>query len=65
MTTGVPAPIISLASRLLLLSLWTRETGLGLVVVRGAAAKESSLRGCRPKGMDGKSWMPDEDSNLD
>ena len=43
-TTGVPAPIISLASRFLLLSLWSRETGLDLVVARGPAAKQASLR---------------------
>jgi len=38
-TTGVPAPIISFASRLLFLSHWSRETGLDLVVARGAATK--------------------------
>jgi hypothetical protein len=63
MTTGVPVPIISLASRLLFLSRWSRESGLALVVARSVATKQSSLRGCRP-GLD-RSWMPDEDSNLD
>ena len=64
-TTGVPAPIISLAERLLFLSLWSRETGLGLVVARGAATKQASLDGCRPGRAEAKRWMPDEDSNLD
>ena len=64
-TTGVPAPIISLAERLLFLSLWSRETGFELVVASGAAAKEASLRGLRPDVAEEKSWMPDEDSNLD
>ena len=64
-TTGVPAPIISLASRLLLLSVWSRETGLALVVARGTAGKEASLRAFREGGPEGRRWMPDEDSNLD
>jgi hypothetical protein len=62
-TTGVPAPIISLASRLLFLSQWSRETGLDLVVAKGAATKDPGLRG---PGLAGeRKWMPDEDSNLD
>ncbi|MGA9581261.1 MAG: hypothetical protein WBR13_04760 [Allosphingosinicella sp.] len=67
-TTGVPAPIISLASRLLFLSHWSRETGFDLVVALGAATKESSLSACRPgPGLVEmkRRWMPDEDSNLD
>ncbi len=73
-TTGVPAPIISpplvsLAARLLLLSRWSRETGLGIVVARGAAGKRPSLRRLdlpRAGRFDEEeSWMPDEDSNLD
>jgi hypothetical protein len=67
-TTGVPVPIISLASRLLLLSQWSRETGLGIVVARGAANKETSLGARIPGRADPpgeESWMPDEDSNLD
>lgn len=65
-TTGVPAPIISLAERLLFLSQWSRETGLELVVARGSAAKEKSLRGRRRPGpAEERHWMPDEDSNLD
>jgi hypothetical protein len=58
---------MSLASRLLLLSRWSRETGLGLVVVAGSAGKKASLRlepgEAVPFGEE--SWMPDEDSNLD
>ncbi|HYJ84332.1 MAG TPA: hypothetical protein VEW26_15980 [Allosphingosinicella sp.] len=46
-TTGVPAPIVSLAARLLLLSRWSRETGFDLVVATGSATKEASLRDCR------------------
>jgi hypothetical protein len=65
MTTGVPVPIISLASRLLFLSRWSRESGLALVVARGAATKQASLRGCRPGLVEDRGWMPDEDSNLD
>ena len=67
-TTGVPAPIISLGSRLLFLSQWSRQTGLGVVVAKGAAAKRGGVRGggrCRTWADDCKSWMPDEDSNLD
>jgi hypothetical protein len=65
MTTGVPAPIISLASRFLLLSLWSRETGFDVVVAGGKATKDARLSGCRPGGVEGWRWMPDEDSNLD
>src|SRR5688572_25223953 len=43
-TTGVPAPLISLASRLLLLSLWSRQTGLAVVIAKGPSTKQSSLR---------------------
>ncbi|HEX8513370.1 MAG TPA: hypothetical protein VF688_09725 [Allosphingosinicella sp.] len=64
-TTGVPAPIISLASRFLLLSVWSRETGFEVVVAGGEATKEARLRACRPDGAEGWRWMPDEDSNLD
>ncbi|HEX8450015.1 MAG TPA: hypothetical protein VF652_10540 [Allosphingosinicella sp.] len=65
-TTGVPAPIISLAERLLFLSLWSRETGLELVVAGGSAAKAPSLRERRgARRIEGERWMPDEDSNLD
>ncbi len=65
-TTGVPAPIISLASRLLFLSQWSRQTGLGIVLVaKGAAVKQARLRGCRPGPGEERRWMPDEDSNLD
>ena len=64
-TTGVPAPIISLASRLLLLSLWSRETGFAIVVAKGKATKEASLGACRAAGREERRWMPDEDSNLD
>jgi hypothetical protein len=64
-TTGVPAPIISLASRLLLLSLWSRETGLALVVAKGSSTKETCRSACRPGLADQMRWMPDEDSNLD
>ncbi len=67
-TTGVPAPIISLASRLLFLSQWSRQTGLGIVVAKDAAAKQASLRvrgPCRGPLFEEGSWMPDEDSNLD
>lgn len=64
-TTGVPAPIISLASRLLFLSRWSRETGLDVVVASGAAAREAGVRGPRGGLAEEKSWMPDEDSNLD
>ena len=64
-TTGVPAPIITLASRFLLLSLWSRETGFDIVVARGKATKEASLSACRQGGLEEWRWMPDEDSNLD
>jgi hypothetical protein len=67
-TTGVPAPIISLASRLLFLSQWSRQTGLGIVVANRTAAKQASLRdrgSCRGRLFEDESWMPDEDSNLD
>jgi hypothetical protein len=64
-TTGVPAPIITLAERLLFLSLWSRETGLAIVVVGGARRKQPSLGGRRFGAADEGSWMPDEDSNLD
>ncbi|HEX8308177.1 MAG TPA: hypothetical protein VF645_07120 [Allosphingosinicella sp.] len=48
------------------LSRWSRETGLDLVVARGAAAtKESSLSGRRAVPVEERRWMPDEDSNLD
>ena len=62
-TTGVPAPIIWLARRLLLLSRWSRQTGLDVVVAKAAATKRSSLRA---GGLEARErWMPDEDSNLD
>ncbi|HEX8625812.1 MAG TPA: hypothetical protein VF782_12160 [Allosphingosinicella sp.] len=64
-TTGVPAPIISLASRFLLLSQWSRETGFEIVVAGGEAAKQASLRARRPARAEEWRWMPDEDSNLD
>ena len=64
-TTGVPAPIISLASRLLLLSLWSRETGFEVVVAGGEATKQARLGAGRPAPAEGWRWMPDEDSNLD
>ena len=67
-TTGVPVPIISLASRLLFLSQWSRETGFDVIVMKGAASKQASLRDCKPQSLDqfdGCRWMPDEDSNLD
>jgi hypothetical protein len=64
-TTGVPVPIISLASRLLFLSRWSRQTGFDLVVVKGAASKQASLSVRRAGRPAGKNWMPDEDSNLD
>ncbi len=64
-TTGVPAPIISLASRLLLLSLWSRETGFDVVVAAGESTKEARLSACRVTGAEAWRWMPDEDSNLD
>jgi hypothetical protein len=64
-TTGVPAPIIALASRFLLLSQWSRETGLDLVVAKGAATKAPRLGACRACPIGERSWMPDEDSNLD
>lgn len=56
---------MSLASRFLFLSLWSRETGLAVVVARGPAAKQASLRACRSGRVEEESWMPDEDSNLD
>lgn len=68
MTTGVPAPLISLAARLLALSLWSRQTGLAVVIAKGPSAKRSSLRACAvddPGPELGGSWMPGEDSNLD
>ena len=67
-TTGVPAPLISLGSRLLFLSWWSRETGLAVVVAKGPSTKRPSLRSGAILGAglaEGKSWMPDEDSNLD
>jgi hypothetical protein len=65
-TTGVPAPKIALASRLLFLSQWSRRTGLNVVVARGSAAKRASFRERDPGGaVEGEGWMPDEDSNLD
>ncbi len=65
-TTGVPAPIISLAERLLFLSRWSRETGLELVVAKGPASKQEGLKGRHPGPVrKWGSWMPDEDSNLD
>ena len=67
-TTGVPAPIITLARRLLLLSRWSRETGLGIVIVTDAAAGRPSLRSggaSRSRPCSADCWMPDEDSNLD
>ena len=64
-TTGVPAPLVSLAERLLFLSRWSRETGLALVVANGPASKDSGLGTGRPEPLELKSWMPDEDSNLD
>ncbi len=64
-TTGVPAPIITLASRFLLLSLWSRETGFDVVVAGSKATKEARLSAGRPVGVEGWRWMPDEDSNLD
>ena len=65
-TTGVPAPIISLASRFLFLSHWSRETGFDVLVVKGEATKEASLSACRSGGFEEWwRWMPDEDSNLD
>jgi hypothetical protein len=58
--------MISLASRLLLLSRWSRETGLALVVASGSAGKKASLRRPGEAVPFGEgSWMPDEDSNLD
>ena len=67
-TTGVPVPIIALAKRLLFLSRWGRQTGFEVVIARDAATKQARLRGHdrRRAGLDeGRSWMPDEDSNLD
>ena len=64
-TTGVPAPIISLAERLLALSRWSRSTGLRIVIAAPAATKRPGLRSGGPRPCDGESWMPDEDSNLD
>ncbi len=64
-TTGVPAPIITLASRLLLLSLWSRETGLDVVVAGVEAGKGARLTACRAARAEAWRWMPDEDSNLD
>ncbi|MEO7826836.1 MAG: hypothetical protein ABIR60_06810 [Allosphingosinicella sp.] len=57
-----------MASRLLFLSQWSRQTGLEVIVVKDAAAKRASLRACETQGLDrfdGGRWMPDEDSNLD
>lgn len=67
-TTVVPAPIITLALRLLFLSRWSRRTGIPVVIAKAAATKQTRLRACgaRRAGLEeGKSWMPDEDSNLD
>ena len=68
MTTGVPVPLILLASRLLLLSRWSRLTGLAVVIARGPSSKQPIQRACaagRAGVEEGGRWMPDEDSNLD
>ena len=67
-TTGVPAPIVSLALRLLLLSRWSRRTGLRVVIASRSETKRSILLGGGPgdsESGEGRRWMPDEDSNLD
>ena len=65
MTTGAPAPLVSLALRLLLLSRWSRETGLAVVVASSGNPPWPSREARRDPEKNDRKWMPDEDSNLD
>jgi hypothetical protein len=59
---------MSLASRLLLLSRWSRETGLGLVVASGSAGKRASLRRRDTQAAipaEAESWVADGDPSPD